>query len=145
MNDLKFTEMEKIKNMKDLEFHVRVPAGASKEEVLKALTEEMERQIIKKGGIDMAPDKIFLQVCGSCNIDDVTCENCEFAKLLEGGEVTWSEDRIYEKDVEYIRKDFLMERLARAKELRERHSSNPNTLREYIAPIEALMDIINSL
>jgi len=59
----------------------------------------------------------------------------------------WSEDPYlghFEK-VEYIRKDFLMERLARAKELRERHSSNPNTLRDYIAPIEALMDIINSL
>ena len=45
MNDLKFTEMEKIKNMKDLEFHVRVPAGVSKEEVLKALTEEVEREM----------------------------------------------------------------------------------------------------
>lgn len=50
-----------------------------------------------------------------------------------------------EKNHCYIRKDLLMERLARAKELRERHSSNPNTLREYIAPIVALMDIINSL
>lgn len=59
----------------------------------------------------------------------------------------WSEDPYlghFEK-VEYIRKDFLMERLARAKELRERHSSNPNTLREYIAPIDALMNMINSL
>ena len=56
----------------------------------------------------MAPDKIFLQVCGYCNLKE-TCENCEFAKSLEGGEVTWSEDRIYETDEEYIRKDALLE------------------------------------
>ena len=56
----------------------------------------------------MAPDKIFLQVCGSCDLEE-TCENCEFAKLLDGGEVTWSEDRIYEKDEEYIRKDALLD------------------------------------
>lgn len=55
-----------------------------------------------------APDKIYLQACGSCDLKE-TCENCEFAKLLEGGEVTWSEDKIFERDVEYIRKDFLLE------------------------------------
>lgn len=58
----------------------------------------------------MAPDKIFLQVCGSCNLDE-TCENCEFAKSLEGGEVTWSEDKIYEKDEEYIRKAALLKKI----------------------------------
>lgn len=56
-----------------------------------------------------APDKIYLQACGSCDLDKETCENCEFAKLLEGGEVTWSEDKIFERDVEYIRKDYLLE------------------------------------
>ena len=59
--------------------------------------------------------------------------------------LAWKDGDDMLEPVEYIRKDYLMERLARAKELRERHSSNPNTLREYIAPIEALMDIINSL
>ena len=54
-----------------------------------------------------APNKIYLQACGSCDLDKETCENCEFAKLLEGGEVTWSEDKIFERDVEYIRKDYL--------------------------------------
>ena len=56
-----------------------------------------------------APNKIYLQACGSCDLDKETCENCEFAKLLEGGEVTWSEDKIFERDVEYIRKDYLLE------------------------------------
>ena len=56
----------------------------------------------------MKPDKIYLQACGSCDLKE-TCENCEFAKLLEGGEVTWSEDKIFERDVEYIRKDYLLE------------------------------------
>lgn len=37
--------MEKIKIMNDIILHVRVPAGASKEEVLKALTEEVERNM----------------------------------------------------------------------------------------------------
>ena len=58
----------------------------------------------------MAPDKIFLQVCCSCDLDE-TCENCKLAKLLEGGEVTWSDDRIYENDEEYIRKAALLKKI----------------------------------
>jgi hypothetical protein len=49
-----------------------------------------------------------LQACGSCELKDA-CENCEFAKLLNSGEVTWSEDKIYKTDIEYIRKDALIE------------------------------------
>lgn len=82
----------------------------------------------------MAPDKIFLQVCGSCNLDDETCENCEFAKLLEGGEVTWSEDRIYEKDEEYIRKNALLEWAE--KEIEKD---------EYILTLDMLIDKLNSM
>lgn len=55
-----------------------------------------------------APEKIYLQACGSCELKDA-CENCEFAKLLNSGEVTWSEDKIYKTDIEYIRKDALIE------------------------------------
>ena len=53
-----------------------------------------------------APDKIYLQTCGDCHGLEIECENCQFQNLAE---VTWSEDRIYKKDVEYIRKDALLE------------------------------------
>ena len=53
----------------------------------------------------MAPDKIYLQVCGECPEED--CKNCKFEDLEDN--VTWCKDRIYKKDVEYIRKDALME------------------------------------
>ena len=52
-----------------------------------------------------APDKIYLQVCGDCPLDRVGCEKCRFVEL---GEVTWGEEKIFDKDVEYIRKDLLL-------------------------------------
>ena len=52
-----------------------------------------------------APDKIYLQVCGECPEKD--CKNCKFEDLEDN--VTWCKDRIYKKDIEYIRKDALME------------------------------------
>ena len=51
-----------------------------------------------------APNKIYLQTCGDC--PGFECENCKFQDLAE---VTWSEDKIFEKDIEYIRKDALLE------------------------------------
>lgn len=51
-----------------------------------------------------APDKIYLQVCGECQEKD--CKNCKFEDLEDN--VTWCKDRIYKKDVEYIRKDTLL-------------------------------------
>ena len=35
-----------------------------------------------------------------------TCEKCRFVEL---GEVTWGEEKIFDKDVEYIHKDLLLE------------------------------------
>lgn len=52
-----------------------------------------------------APDKIYLQVCGECPEED--CKNCKFEDLEDN--VTWCKDRIYKKDIEYIRKDALLE------------------------------------
>lgn len=52
-----------------------------------------------------APDKIYLQVCGECPEED--CKNCKFEDLENN--VTWCKDRIYKKDIEYIRKDALLE------------------------------------
>jgi len=52
-----------------------------------------------------APDKIYLQVCGDCPKAD--CKNCKFESLEDN--VTWSKDKIFGGDVEYIRKDALIE------------------------------------
>ena len=48
-----------------------------------------------------APDKIYLQVCGDCNAND--CDNCKFEDLEDN--VTWWKDKIFDDDIEYIRKD----------------------------------------
>ena len=51
-----------------------------------------------------APDKIYLQICGDCNDND--CENCKFEDLADN--VTWCKDKIFKKDIEYIREDRTM-------------------------------------
>lgn len=51
-----------------------------------------------------APDKIYLQICGDCNDND--CENCKFEDLEDN--VTWCKDKIFKKDIEYIRADRTM-------------------------------------
>lgn len=51
-----------------------------------------------------APDKIYLQTCGDC--PGFECESCQFQDLAE---VSWCEDKIFDTDKEYIRKDALME------------------------------------
>lgn len=48
-----------------------------------------------------APEKIYLQVCGDCNVND--CENCKFDDLEDN--VTWCKDKIFDKDIEYTRTD----------------------------------------
>lgn len=53
-----------------------------------------------------APDKIYLQVCGTCPLEGVECERCNFDGLEE---VTWSIDKVFDKDVAYIRNDALLE------------------------------------
>ena len=53
------------------------------------------------------PDKIYLQVCGDCNVND--CENCKFKDLEDN--ITWCRDKIFEKDIEYIRTDAFIEKV----------------------------------
>lgn len=53
-----------------------------------------------------APKKIYLQVCGDCQDND--CDNCKFEDLEDN--VTWCKDKIFEKDVEYVRKDAFVEK-----------------------------------
>lgn len=65
-----------------------------------------------------APNKIYLQVCGECPEED--CKNCKFEDLEDN--VTWCKDLIYKKDIEYIRKDALLEW---AKNLKERWEEPP--------------------
>jgi len=65
-----------------------------------------------------APDKIYLQVCGDC--PKVDCKNCKFEDLEDN--VTWCKDRIFDLDVEYIRKDALLEW---AKNLKDRWEEPP--------------------
>ena len=52
------------------------------------------------------PEKIYLQVCGDCNVND--CENCKFEDLEDN--VTWCKDKIFDKDVEYTRTDAFIEK-----------------------------------
>lgn len=54
-----------------------------------------------------APEKIYLQVCGNCNIND--CENCKFEDLEDN--VTWCKDKIFDKDVEYTRTDAFIKKV----------------------------------
>ena len=51
-----------------------------------------------------APKKIYLQVCGDCPQDD--CDNCKFEDLEDN--ITWCKDRIFPKDIEYIRTDAII-------------------------------------
>ena len=53
-----------------------------------------------------APEKIYLQICGNCNDND--CEHCKFEDLED--DVTWSKDKIFDKDVEYTRTDAIIEK-----------------------------------
>jgi hypothetical protein len=55
---------------------------------------------------DKAPDKIYLQVCGDCNDND--CKNCKFEDLEDN--ITWCKDKVFEKDIEYVRKDVFIEK-----------------------------------
>ena len=53
-----------------------------------------------------APEKIYLQVCGDCLQTD--CEGCKFEDLEDN--VTWCKDRIFPKDIEYIRTDVFIDK-----------------------------------
>lgn len=53
-----------------------------------------------------APDKIFLQACGSCPLEGDECKVCKFEELEE---ITWDTEMVFKKDVAYIRKDALIE------------------------------------
>ena len=53
-----------------------------------------------------APEKIYLQVCGDCQDND--CDNCKFEDLEDN--VTWCKDKIFDKDIEYVRKDAFIEK-----------------------------------
>ena len=54
-----------------------------------------------------APEKIYLQVCGDCPQTD--CKDCKFSDLEDN--VTWCKDRIFDKDIEYIRTDVFIEKI----------------------------------
>lgn len=53
-----------------------------------------------------APEKIYLQVCGDCPQTD--CDNCKFETLEDN--ITWCKDRIFPKDIEYIRTDAFIDK-----------------------------------
>lgn len=53
-----------------------------------------------------APEKIYLQVCGDCKDND--CKNCKFENLKDN--ITWCEDKIFDKDIEYTCTDACIEK-----------------------------------
>ena len=76
-----------------------------------------------------APEKIYLQVCGDCNDND--CENCKFEDLEDN--VTWCKDKIFEKDIEYIRTDTFIEKTVDwLKENKDKYLYNTGERDEYI-------------
>ena len=60
-----------------------------------------------------APEKIYLQVCGDCTLNDKeTCEQCcKDNPINNGREVTWCVDKIFDNDVEYTRTDAFIEKV----------------------------------
>lgn len=52
-----------------------------------------------------APQKIYLQVCGDCPAHG-NCRNCKF----DEDNVTWSKERIFDKDIEYTSTDAFIEK-----------------------------------
>ena len=55
-----------------------------------------------------APERIYLQVCGDCTINNrETCEQCQLDNPIDPESVTWCKDRIFPNDVEYVRADVL--------------------------------------
>jgi hypothetical protein len=66
-----------------------------------------------------APERIYLQVCGDCQ--DNECDNCKFEDLEDN--VTWCKDKIFDKDVEYIRTDAFIE--TACEWLKESVTNNP--------------------
>lgn len=57
-----------------------------------------------------APEKIYLQICGSCENDKVApaeCEQCQLDNPIDPESVTWCRDRIFPNDVVYVRADVL--------------------------------------
>ena len=95
-----------------------------------------------------APDKIYLQACGSCDIY-ADCKTCEWEELRDN--VTWSEDRIFKKDIEYIRKDALLKTLAKmdktiwAEKLKNDDYDDASYIEGEIYILEGVINIINSL
>jgi hypothetical protein len=89
--------------------------------------------------MNKAPDKIYLQACGDCPEVDL-CQSCKFDDLEE---VTWAYERVWEKDIEYIRKDALL-KWAEAKHM---ELDPPQNERDFgrIEAVEELIDKINSL
>lgn len=57
-----------------------------------------------------APDKIYLQICGSCENNKYNpseCRQCEIDNPIVSSAITYSFDRIFENDVVYVRADIL--------------------------------------
>ena len=79
-----------------------------------------------------APDKIYLQVCGTCPLEGVECERCNFDGLEE---VTWSTDKVFDKDVEFIRKDALLEWL----------QQGFDWIKNPVISVQQIIDKLNSL
>lgn len=76
-----------------------------------------------------APMKIYLQVCGDCPQTD--CDNCKFEDLEDN--ITWCKDRIFPKDIEYIRTDAFMEKACVwLKENKDKYLYNTGGKDEYI-------------
>lgn len=93
-----------------------------------------------------APERIYLQVCGDCNINDrETCEQCcKDNPIGVGREVTWCVDKVFDNDVTYIRADKVYNHCLKV-DMKKFYNPVKLTKDEVLTVIYNLEDMISSL
>lgn len=93
----------------------------------------------------IAPEKIYLQICGDCTINDrETCEQCQIDNPINEREITWCRDKIFDKDVEYIRSDKLYNHCLKV-DMKKFYNPVKLTKDEVLNTIYQLEDMVSSL
>ncbi len=63
------------------------------------------------GLVATAPECIFLQACGDCQLFGLEhCNDCD-QKFSSSEDVTWCGDRVFDSDIKYLRHDLVVRML----------------------------------
>lgn len=91
------------------------------------------------------PEKIYLQVCGDCSLTDKNeCAQCQKDNPINEREITWCRDKIFDKDVEYIRSDKVYNHCLKV-DMKKLYNPVKLTKDEVLTVIYNLEDMISSL